>query len=165
MEPDPGNAGVGKHSARPTPGFRVGFFRLRGGKMIAPRNGNGDGHSRDVLPKSKKVFLEGKLHPAIRVPLREIELSPTVSHTGRVEVNEPVRVYDTSGPWSDPEFHGDVERGLPALRREWILGRGDVEATVSSYKPIAGRSDREIPASLRRNALRAKSGKIVTQLQ
>ncbi len=132
--------------------------------MIAPKNGNGEGHSTDILPKSKKVFLDGKLHPTIRVPLREIELSPTVSHTGRVEVNEPVRVYDTSGPWSDPDFHGDVAQGLPALRTEWILGRGDVTKIESSYRPIAGRSDAEIPTTLRRQSLRAKPGKIVTQL-
>jgi phosphomethylpyrimidine synthase len=132
--------------------------------MIAPKNGTGEAHSREVLPKSKKVHVEGKRHKDVRVPFREIELSPTVSHTGRVEVNEPVRVYDTSGPWSDPAYHGDVERGLPALRQDWILGRGDVEETKSSYKPIAGRSDREIPVSLRRKPLKAKRGKVVTQL-
>ena len=80
--------------------------------MIAPKNGTGEAHSREVLPKSKKVYVEGKRHKGVRVPFREIELSPTVSHTGRVEVNEPVRVYDTSGLWSDPAFHGDVERGF-----------------------------------------------------
>ena len=132
--------------------------------MIAPKNGNGEAHSREMLPKSTKVFVEGKIHSTVRVPLREIELSPTVSHTGRVEVNESVRVYDTSGPWSDPDFHGDVDHGLPALRSEWILGRGDVEKAESSYRPIAGRSDAEIPATLRRQPLRAKPGKIVTQL-
>ena len=132
--------------------------------MIAPKNGNGEAHSREVLPKSTKVFVEGKLHAGVRVPFREIELSPTVSHTGRIEVNEPVRVYDTSGPWSDPDFHGDVNQGLPGLRSEWILGRGDVEKVRSSYRPIPGRSDVEIPATLRRQPLRAKPGKIVTQL-
>ncbi|MGA2139515.1 MAG: phosphomethylpyrimidine synthase ThiC [Verrucomicrobiia bacterium] len=133
--------------------------------MIAPKNGSGEEHSSGAFLKSKKVHVVGKQHKDVRVPSREIELSPTVSHTGRVEVNEPVRVYDTSGPWSDPAFHGDVNRGLPALRREWILGRGDVEETSSSYRPIAGRSDREIPVTLRRKPLRAKPGKIVTQLQ
>jgi len=132
--------------------------------MIAPKNGNGEAHSREMLPKSTRVFVEGKIHAAVRVPFREIELSPTVSHTGRVEVNESVRVYDTSGPCSDPDFHGDVKQGLPALRSEWILGRGDVEKVQSSYRPIAGRSDVEIPATLKRQPLRAKAGKIVTQL-
>jgi phosphomethylpyrimidine synthase len=133
--------------------------------MIAPKNAVGEAHSSEALPKSKRVHVPGKQHKDVRVPFREIELSPTVSHTGRVEVNEPVRVYDTSGLWSDPAFRGDVERGLPALRQEWILGRGDVEETASSYRPIAGRSDRAIPISLRRKPLRAKSGKVVTQLQ
>ena len=133
--------------------------------MIAPKNAVAEAHSSGAFPKSKKVHVAGQRHKDVRVPCREIELSPTVSHTGRIEVNEPVRVYDTSGPWSDPSFHGDVERGLPALRRDWILGRGDVEETASSYKPIAGRSDREIPATLKRKPLRAKPGKIVTQYQ
>ena len=57
----------------------------------------------------------------------EIELTPTKGFDGQIEVNEPVRVYDCSGPWGDPEFNGTVEEGLPALRREWILKRGDVE--------------------------------------
>ena len=133
--------------------------------MIAPKNGMNEAHSTDVLPKSKKVYVAGQRHKDVRVPFREIELSPTVSHTGRVEANAPVRVYDTSGLWGDPEFHGDVERGLPALRQDWILGRGDVQETKSSYKPIAGRSDREIPEGLRRRPLRAKAGRAVTQLQ
>src|SRR5580658_10121084 len=164
MEPDPGNAGVGKHVAKPTPGFQGRFFSFspesfRGReamKMIAPKNAVGEAHSSEALPKSKKVHVDGKQHKDVLVPFREIELSPTVSHTGRVEVNEPVRVYDTSGPWSDPSFHGDVERGLPALRNEWIIGRGDVEETGSSYRPIVGRSDRAIPTTLRRKPLRAK---------
>jgi phosphomethylpyrimidine synthase len=59
--------------------------------------------------------------------MREIELSPTNGVNGRVEINDPVRVYDCSGPWGDPAFEGTVEQGLPQLRREWILKRGDVE--------------------------------------
>ena len=46
---------------------------------------------------------------------------------GEIEINEPVRVYDTSGPWGDPDFHGDVTQGLPPLRAKWIRERGDVE--------------------------------------
>src|SRR5207247_1727022 len=63
----------------------------------------------------------------IHVPFREISLVPTKSMNGEIEVNEPVRVYDTSGPWGDPDFHGDVEQGLPPLRATWIRDRGDVE--------------------------------------
>ncbi len=132
--------------------------------MIAPKNGTNGPHSSDALPKSKKVWVAGALHADVRVPLREIELSPTVGHTGRVEVNDPVRVYDASGPWGDPEFHGDVNHGLPPLRRPWILSRGDVEETASSYRPIKGRSDVAIPPTLRRKPLRAMPGKVVSQL-
>jgi phosphomethylpyrimidine synthase len=84
-------------------------------------------HSSEQLPNSKRVYVQGQQHPEVQVPMREIELAPTKTVSGRIEVNEPVRVYDTSGPWGDPGFDGDVEKGLPALRREWILKRGDVE--------------------------------------
>jgi len=83
-----------------------------------------DGES---LRNSRKVYVEGGLHPNIRVPFREINLARTKTMSGEIEVNEPVRVYDTSGPWGDPEFHGDVEQGLPPLRAKWIRERGDVE--------------------------------------
>ncbi len=83
--------------------------------------------SRPLLPASRRVYLPGTLYPDIRVPLREIELAPTPRADGGLEPNEPVRVYDTSGPWGDPDFHGDVTGGLPPIRRPWILARGDVE--------------------------------------
>ncbi|HEX7618767.1 MAG TPA: phosphomethylpyrimidine synthase, partial [Verrucomicrobiae bacterium] len=94
-------------------------------------------HSSEQLPASKKVFVEGKLHPDVRVPMREIELTPTKSYTGAIEQNKPVGVYDCSGPWGDPNFTGTVEEGLPALRRKWILKRGDVEEYDGrEFKPI-----------------------------
>ncbi len=80
------------------------------------------------LPASTRVYVQGELHPQIRVPMREISLSDTKSFNGRIEKNEAVRVYDCSGPWGDPDFKGTSEEGLPALRRDWILARGDVEA-------------------------------------
>ncbi len=83
--------------------------------------------SDQPLPKSRRVYIQGKSRDDVRVPMREIELSETKGFNGQIEVNEPVRVYDCSGPWGDPCFEGDVEQGLPALRRQWILDRGDVE--------------------------------------
>src|SRR6266516_5466885 len=90
-----------------------------------------------VFSNSKKIYVAGKLHSDIRIPFREISLAPTKSMNGQIEGsagaspvilhNEPVRVYDTSGPWGDPDFHGDVTQGLPPLRAKWIRGRGDVE--------------------------------------
>ena len=83
--------------------------------------------SRQPLPRSRRVYLSGQLHPQISVPFREIELSPTKRMDGTLEENDAVRVYDTSGPWGDPDFCGTVEEGLPPLRAEWIRDRGDVE--------------------------------------
>ena len=79
------------------------------------------------LPNSRKIFVEGELHRDLRVPFREISLAQTKTVSGEIEQNEPVRVYDTSGPWGDPQFHGDIERGLPPLREKWIRARADVE--------------------------------------
>ncbi|MEI8341143.1 MAG: phosphomethylpyrimidine synthase, partial [Verrucomicrobiota bacterium] len=84
-------------------------------------------HSSEQLPNSTRVYIQGTLHPEVRVPMREIKLTPTKSFNGSIEVNEPVRVYDCAGPWGDPAFNGKVEEGLPALRRDWILKRGDAE--------------------------------------
>jgi len=134
------------------------------------------------LPNSCKVFVSGSLHPDLRIPFREISLAPTKTVSGQIEVNEPVRVYDTSGPWGDPDFHGDVERGLPALRADWIRGRGDVEEidgravtpiddgylSVSHAEKSAkrnGNSKLEIRNSkFGRKPLRARNGNAVTQL-
>src|SRR5436190_6615231 len=76
---------------------------------------------------SLKIYVSGKLHRDVRVPFREISLAPTKLMSGEIEANEAVRVYDTSGPWSDPDFHGDVTQGLAPLRAKWIRDRGDVE--------------------------------------
>ncbi len=110
--------------------------------------------SSEPLPNSSKVYVSGKIHPDIQVPLREIQLTATKSFNGNTEPNEPVHVYDCSGPWGDPEFHGEVEQGLPPLRGEWILKRGDVEECETSYRPIRGRSDAPIPSGLKRTPLR-----------
>src|SRR6266404_9335379 len=84
---------------------------------------------RSALPNSRKVYVCGKQHADLRVPFREISLAPTKTMSGEVELNEPVRVYDSSGPWGDPDFTGTadpariVEQGLPALRGKWIRER------------------------------------------
>jgi len=141
-------------------------------------------HSSEQLPASKKVFVPGHIHPDVRVPMREIKLAPTKSHTGAVTPNDPVRVYDCSGPWGDPAFTGTVEEGLPALRRDWILRRGDVEEYQGrDVQPIddgylsekhRGLSRAKIQdetsfrleglTAPRRKPMRAKKGKVVTQL-
>src|SRR5690349_11769431 len=100
--------------------------------MIATKS-SFEPHSTEPLPNSSKVHVTGKIHAELRVPFREIKISPTKSLNGKLEVNEPLRVYDCSGPWGDAEFKGDVEKGLPALRREWIVAREDVEEAERSY--------------------------------
>src|ERR1700736_5653161 len=83
--------------------------------------------ANDQLPNSKKVYANGKLHPDLRVPFREISLALTKTMSGEIEVNEPVRVYDTSGPWGDASVTLDPVQGLPPLRAKWIRDRGDVD--------------------------------------
>jgi phosphomethylpyrimidine synthase len=77
---------------------------------------------RTPLPGSKKVYVPGP--HGMRVPFREIALSPTRGLSGEVELNPAFRAYDTSGPYTDPAAAIDLESGLPELRRPWILSRG-----------------------------------------
>ena len=119
------------------------------------------------LPGSRKVYIEGS-RPDLRVPFREISLSPTKT-SGADEENPPLLVYDTSGPYSDPEAEIDLRRGLPELRRAWIEERGDTErldGPTSEYGKR--RANDPMLANLRfdltRSPRRAKDGRNVTQL-
>ena len=76
-------------------------------------------------PASQKRYLRGS-RADLRVPCREIALSPT-RHSDRTEENPPLPVYDTSGPYTDPDARIELSRGLPALRTSWIKGRDDTE--------------------------------------
>ena len=81
-----------------------------------------EGITRGPLPASRKVYRTGVLHPEVRVPIREIAQTPTRSRQGAdwVEVpNPPVQVYDTSGPYTDPEARIDLRRGLEPVRT-WL---------------------------------------------
>ena len=145
------------------------------------------------LPSSRKIYVEtngstvNQNNHNLRVPFREIALSPSRNMNDEIEQNAPVRVYDTSGGWTDPTQKCDVREGLPALRRDWIVGRGDVEEYVgreitpqdngyltkgaeefAKAKPLkdgtpsVGKLE-EFPG-LKRAPLKAKAGKIVTQI-
>src|SRR5260370_38760741 len=81
--------------------------------------------SSDQLPNSKKIYVAGKIHPDLRVPFREISLASTKTMCGGIELNDPVRVYDTSGSWGDSDFAGDVEQGWAPLRSRWSVPRDD----------------------------------------
>ncbi|MFK8303698.1 phosphomethylpyrimidine synthase ThiC [Capnocytophaga stomatis] len=78
------------------------------------------------FPSSKKIYVDGELHP-IKVAMREITLTPTHLANGNIEENPPITVYDTSGAYTDPNITINVRKGLPRLREQWILDRGDVE--------------------------------------
>ena len=94
-------------------------------------------NSKEMLnsfPGSKKVYEQGS-RTDIRVPMREISLSPTEGYSGKEE-NQPVRVYDTSGPYTDPNVEIDIQKGLGKIRKAWILERNDVEEyTGRDIKP------------------------------
>jgi phosphomethylpyrimidine synthase len=118
-----------------------------------------------ALPASTKVYIPGQTHADIRVPLREIALSPAAKLP-------PVQVYDTSGPFTDAAARIDIYKGLPKLRDQWIRARGDVEEYDG--RPVRpedngvkgearGAAVEEFPhVNLR--PLRAKAGKSVTQM-
>jgi phosphomethylpyrimidine synthase len=131
------------------------------------------------FPNSQRVYIEGS-RADIRVPMREIRQSPTRGASGQAEENPPIRVYDTSGPWGDPEIGCSTHDGLPPLRRDWIIARGDVEEYEGrQVKPIddgyltegareyARAKDKgrfEPFPGKRRLPLRAKPGCAVTQM-
>ncbi|MGA8260673.1 MAG: phosphomethylpyrimidine synthase ThiC [Arenicellales bacterium] len=128
------------------------------------------GLSREVtlaLPASSKTYIQGS-RPDIRVPVRRIEQSPTRSSTG-AEENPPIPVYDTSGPYTDPEVEIDLTKGLPGVRDAWIAERADTELldAPSSEYGRRRRSDEKL-AHLRfehqRLPRRARTGRCVTQM-
>lgn len=126
-----------------------------------------DQQSVQPFPRSRKVYVEGS-RPDIRVPMREISLHDTPTDFGG-EANAPVMVYDTSGPYTDPDVIIDVRKGLADVRSAWIDARGDTERLggLSSNFGQQRLKDAEL-AKLRfnhvRNPRRAKAGANVSQM-
>ncbi|MFI8686096.1 phosphomethylpyrimidine synthase ThiC [Rossellomorea sp. NPDC077527] len=125
---------------------------------------------RTQFSNSKKVYVRGS-RPDIHVPMREIELSKTKAAFGEEE-NAPVRVYDTSGPYTDSRYEVDITKGLPSVRKKWILEREDVDVYKgreivpedNGYrKEDPGASLKWFP-NVNRNPLRGKAGSAVTQM-
>ena len=124
--------------------------------------------TRGALPGSRKVYAAGKLNPELRVPARLIELEPTKTREGE-RANPPIAVYDTSGPYSDPEAAIDIHAGLARLRAAWIEARRDTEKLAQftseftrrrmTDPQLAGRRFPNIPTPRR-----AKAGRRVTQM-
>ncbi|MFA6039926.1 MAG: phosphomethylpyrimidine synthase ThiC [Methylophilus sp.] len=126
-----------------------------------------DKGTTEPFAKSRKVYVEGS-RPDIRVPFREISLSDTPSAFG-AEKNPPVVVYDTSGPYTDPDANIDIRNGLPALRAQWIMERGDVEeldgpSSDFGKERLTDPELSEMRFNLHRKPLRAKAGKNVSQM-
>ncbi len=136
-------------------------------KDTAPKKGK---ITRHPFPNSKKIYVSGKIHPNIKVAMREISLSDTKhSMTGKMTPNEPVTVYDTSGPYTDPNKEINVHKGIERIREQWILDRQDVEQLTSfsseyCNKRLNDSSLDHMRFSLLKNPYRAKEGKNVTQL-
>jgi phosphomethylpyrimidine synthase len=131
-----------------------------------------DADSVQPFPASSKVYVQGSRED-IRVPMREIKLTPTpianADGTSRLEANAPVRVYDTSGPYTDPTADIDIRKGLPSVRDTWINERADTEvlASESSEYTRMRAADQELEKlrfDLKRQPRRALAGKNVTQL-
>jgi len=139
-----------------------------------PTSGNGKKTASvtlttDPFPASRKVYINGS-QPGVHVPMREISLTPTKSMNGGTPTpNEPVTIYDTSGPYTDPSVAIDVRTGLAPVRRPWVVSRQDVEQLpdVSSQYGRQRAADPKL-ADLRfqhiRKPLRAKPGQNVSQL-
>lgn len=124
-------------------------------------------------PSSEKVYMEGTLFPEIRVAMRKVNLTPTVTKDKNGEKhfseNTPVYVYDTSGAYSDPKVEINLKRGLPRLREPWILKRGGVEKLSqqsSEYcrERLANKSLDELRFQHIALPYRALPGKSVTQM-
>ncbi len=117
------------------------------------------------FPSARKVYVEGS-RPDIRVPMREVRQTPTVTSSG-LEENPPVYVYDTSGPFTDPAVRVDLLEGVPEVRTRWIEERADTEVLPGPTSDF-GRRRQADPAlaSLRfahiRPPRRARAGRNVT---
>lgn len=124
--------------------------------------------STTPFPNSKKIYVKGEIHD-IQVAMREITLEDTLRNGKVVEKNEPVVVYDTSGPYTDVNTEIDIRLGLPKLREKWILDRGDVEQLeeISSEYGRSRLNDSSLD-HLRfqhlKKPLRAKKGANVSQM-
>ena len=120
------------------------------------------------LPNSKKRYKRSNLFPELKIPFREIKLSPTKKNEFD-EPNLPFESYDTSGPYTDENIAIDIRKGLPPIREKWLLRRNDCQETVqpsSSYKILRNKNQKLQPISFlnENKVLKAKQGKNVSQL-
>ena len=120
---------------------------------------------------AEKAYMHGTMFPYIKVGMQKVNLTPTVNIVNGEKVatpNAPVYIYDTSGPFSDPDIEIDLKKGLPRMRESWITGRGDVEQlpSITSEYGKMRRDDKSLNhLRFEHIALpyRAKAGKAITQ--
>ena len=127
----------------------------------------------EPLPASKKIYVSGEIYPDLKVAMREITLTPSQPRfkNGGLDTGEnpPITVYDTSGPYTDPNIAIDVRKGVPKLRTPWILNREDVETLpgiTSTYgqERLADQNLHHLRFEHTKRPLRAKPGYNVTQM-
>ena len=135
-------------------------------------NENKKENKKEYFAKPEKVYLQGEMFPFIRVGMRKVNLTPTVNIVNGEKVttpNDPILVYDTSGPFTDPNITVDLKKGIERIREPWILDRGDVEKlpSVTSEYGKMRRDDKSLDhLRFEHIALpyRAKKGKCCTQM-
>jgi len=126
--------------------------------------------TRHPFPSSKKVYVSGKLFPEIKVAMREIALSDTVDSLTKKRIpNEPITIYDTSGPYTDPNKDINVHNGIERIREQWILDRGNVkqlEGFSSQYcnERLNDKSLDHLRFGQLKKPMRAKKGENVSQM-
>ena len=136
-------------------------------KTFAGADAAADSLALAPFPNSRKTYLGGSRED-IRVPFREISLSPTVTG-GETRINPPFYVYDTSGPYTDPDARIDIRAGLSKLRQQWIVERGDTEALDAPSSEFRRHLDADDKLAHLRfphppAPRRAKSGSCTTQM-
>lgn len=117
------------------------------------------------LPNSTKRYAQGTLFSDVRVPMREVKQSSTREFGKSTEIeNQPVRLYDTSGPYTDPDVVIQVEKGLNPVRSKWIEARQDTVCETKSIDVSASPKNSRLIPSLQRSARKAMPGKNVSQM-
>ncbi|MGZ8434693.1 MAG: phosphomethylpyrimidine synthase ThiC [Candidatus Binatia bacterium] len=135
------------------------------------------GLTTQPLPASHKIYVHSHQRPEISVAMRAVVLSNAQHGNGNgnghgAHANAPLMIYDTSGPYTDPEAQTDIRRGLKPMRLDWIRGRGDIEELAgSSYQAPVKKNGKasdpqteRFPDRARRPILRAKAGCNVSQM-
>ncbi|MEM0951632.1 MAG: phosphomethylpyrimidine synthase ThiC [Cyanobacteria bacterium P01_H01_bin.74] len=117
------------------------------------------------LPNSSKKYLKGNIFPDIRIPVREIKQAPSKAFNSNQETeNPPITLYDTSGPYTDPDIGISVTSGLNPIRKNWVINRQDTEEQTKSIDVSLSPKNKRLIDTLQRPARKALAGKNVSQM-